>query len=147
MGKKKHRKRRLRQVGALVYRCGAETGPEILLMSSRETGRAVIPKGWPMRGKSDAKAAAVEAWEEAGVRGRVGRRPVGTYRYWKRLDDHFRLLRVDVFPLRATAADADFPERGERRFAWLPQSEAALVVDDPELGALIRDADLAAAAK
>ncbi|BBE72371.1 NUDIX hydrolase [Oharaeibacter diazotrophicus] len=147
MGKKKHRKRRVRQVGALVYRSGAETGPEILLMSSRETGRAVIPKGWPMRGKSDAKAAAVEAWEEAGVRGRVGRRPVGTYRYWKRLDDHFRLLRVDVFPLRAAGADTDFPERGERRFAWLPQGEAALVVDDPELGALIRDADLGALAK
>jgi len=147
MGKKKHRKRRVRQVGALVYRLGAETGPEILLMSSRETGRAVIPKGWPMRGKSDAKAAALEAWEEAGVRGRVGRRPVGTYRYWKRLDDHFRLLRVDVFPLRAVGTDADFPERGERRFAWLSQGEAALAVDDPELGALIRDADLATVAK
>jgi 8-oxo-dGTP pyrophosphatase MutT (NUDIX family) len=141
MGKKKHRKK-ARQVAALAFRHAEDGGALVLVMSSRETGRPVIPKGWPMADKSDAKAAATEAWQEAGVRGRTSKKPIGSYRYWKRLEDHFRLVRVDVFALEVKKTTKDWPEKGQRELAWLPQAEAAAVVDDPELATLIREASL-----
>lgn len=141
MPRKKHRKR-ARQVAALAFRRTEDGGILVLLMSSRDTARPVVPKGWPMAGRSDAKAAAREAFEEAGVRGRVAKKPIGSYTYWKRLTDSFRLVRVDVFPLEVRKTARHFPEEGVRRFAWLPKEEAAEVVDDPELATLIRDAQL-----
>ena len=59
------------QVAALCWRMGQGGAVEILLVTSRDTGRWVIPKGWPMDGKSASAAAAREAWEEAGVKGTV----------------------------------------------------------------------------
>lgn len=38
---------------ALCYRLKGKTGAlEVLLLTSRDTGRWVIPKGWPMEGKT-----------------------------------------------------------------------------------------------
>ena len=141
MGKKKHRKK-ARQVAALAVRRGESGAPEVLVISSRSTTRPVIPKGWPMSGKSDAKAAATEALQEAGVRGRIGRKPIGSYRYWKRGKEDFRLVRVDVYRLDVSSETAAFREHGERQLAWLSQGEAAAVIDDPELATLIAEADL-----
>ncbi len=69
------------QYAALPHRGGAQ--PEILLVTSRETGRWVIPKGWPMKGKSGSEAAAREAFEEAGVVGEIAPEPLGAYGYVK----------------------------------------------------------------
>lgn len=63
-----------RQVAALPWRIGA-SGREVLMITSRETRRWVIPKGGRMAGKTDPQAAAVEAMEEAGVQGRSPRPP------------------------------------------------------------------------
>jgi 8-oxo-dGTP pyrophosphatase MutT (NUDIX family) len=57
---------------------------EVLLVTSRDTRRWIIPKGWPQKGKAPHRAAAREAFEEAGVVGAVGRRPVGSFAYEKR---------------------------------------------------------------
>lgn len=141
MSKKKHRKR-TRQIAALAYRADETGALRVLLISSRETGRPVIPKGWPMRGRSDAKAAAIEAEEEAGVRGTVSKKPIGRYNYWKRLKTHFRLVRVDVYALEVTRMVEHYKEEGIRRMVWLEPDEAAGVVDDPELATLIRSAVL-----
>ncbi|WP_181701113.1 NUDIX hydrolase [Chthonobacter albigriseus] len=137
MGKKKHRSKKVRQVAALPFRRDEDGQTRVLLISSRETLRPVIPKGWPMRGKSDAKSAAIEAFEEAGVRGRMSRKPIGSYRYWKRKDDHFELANVDVYALEVRKISKSWKEQGERALAWVPQAEAAALVDDPELGTLI----------
>lgn len=76
------------QYGALCYRVGTENGKvEVLLITSRGTGRWIIPRGWPMRKKKPHEAAEIEAWEEAGVRGRVRKTPVGRYTYLKWLGD------------------------------------------------------------
>ena len=74
------------QYGALTYRKAKISGIEILLMTSRETKRWIIPKGWPIKGLKPCESAAQEAYEEAGVRGDVGRRPIGKYTYDKRLE-------------------------------------------------------------
>ena len=73
------------QFAALPWRLGAEGAVEVLLITSRETRRWVIPKGWPIKGRSSAKSAAREAFEEAGVVGKIGKAPIGVFAYDKAL--------------------------------------------------------------
>nr|WP_136686186.1 NUDIX hydrolase [Rhodobacter xinxiangensis] len=128
--------RDLHQCAALCWR---DTGSdvEILLITSRDTGRWVIPRGWPMDGKTFSEAAAQEAWEEAGVRGVVHPIPLGRYSYWKpQLHKH---LDVSVFALNVKEVLCSFPERGQRERIWLPPSGAAAKIAEPALAAMIAD--------
>jgi len=112
---------------------------EVLLITSRDTGRWVIPKGWPMAGKSPAESAAQEAWEEAGVRGQEGQDPLGLYTYDKLRGAKEALpCAVSVFPLRVEELAARFPERKERRRRWFGADKAAKLVAEPELRALFQ---------
>ena len=129
------------QVAALCWR--KEKGrKEVLLITSRDTGRWIVPKGWPMKGLSDAQAAMREAWEEAGVRATTDRaRRVGTFYYDKGLDDGSDLPVVaDVYKVRLRDGDlADrFPEVGQRKRAWVASKKAAKMVDEPALRTLLR---------
>lgn len=127
------------QYGALPWRRGSG-GLEMLLVSSRETRRWIIPKGWPMAGLEPAAAAAREAFEEAGVEGRVAANSLGHYHYPKRLKDgSVRHCRVEVFALEVVGQHADWPERAERTRRWLPPEQAAAAVAEPELAQLMRD--------
>src|SRR4051812_42483660 len=110
---------------------------EICLVTTRETGRWTIPKGWPMKGKRDRDAAAIEARQEAGVAGSVRKRAIGNYVYWKRLQSNFALVRVKVFRLDVTATLEDFPERGQRSIRWFDLREAAHLVEEPGLASLL----------
>ena len=126
------------QYAALPYR--QAEGLEVLLLTSRDTRRWVIPKGWPMKGKRPHAAAAREALEEAGVTGHVGKRPMGAYSYVKRLKNGAPLeCVVDVFPLRVAGQRTHWPEQAERTARWFPIEEAAQAVQEPELQALIGD--------
>ena len=125
-----------RQYAALPFRHG--DGLEILLISSRETRRWVIPKGWPMRGRKPYAVAEREAWEEAGVKGRIARRPLGLYRYVKRLSNGAPLqCAVRVYPMLVERQRGRWPEQDQRTVQWFPADEAALAVDEPELKSLI----------
>jgi len=127
------------QVAALCCRDG-ETGPEVLLITSRDTGRWIIPKGWLMDGKSAAEAAQIEAWEEAGVQhADLLPDPVGTFSYDKRLDDGYENpVEVQVFRLDVSQLSDIYPEARERRRAWVSPEEAAEKVDEPGLKAILR---------
>ena len=119
------------QVGA-VCRC-VQTG-EVALITSRGTGRWVIPKGWPMEGKSLPAAAEAEAWEEAGVQGRMLDVELGRYRYDKEQDRGFSLsVEVRVFLMEVEGQRDDFPEAGQRQKRWFPPAEAARLVAEPGL--------------
>jgi 8-oxo-dGTP pyrophosphatase MutT (NUDIX family) len=127
----------LAQVGALPYRHVDSGAIEFLLLTSRETKRFVIPKGWRMKGKSDPHAAAVEAAQEAGVKGRIDPAPAGTYSYWKRLKRVFVPVRVTVFGLEVDVELPNWKERRQRTRQWLTREEALSLVDEPELVTLI----------
>ena len=103
-------KKRTTQVAALAIRVEDDGEINILLVSSRETGRWVIPKGWPSKKMSDAKAAAREARQEAGVTGKVWRKPVGFYRYRKVLPENSRILDVAVYVLWVRKQRKSWPE-------------------------------------
>lgn len=122
------------QVGAL---CLDDRG-RVLLITSRSTGRWVIPKGWPMEGRSLPGAAAREAWEEAGVIGRVDRAEIGRYTYLKQQDQGYALpVEVSVFPLRVSKLADNFPESKVRRRQWFDPSEAARLVAEPGLARIL----------
>jgi 8-oxo-dGTP pyrophosphatase MutT (NUDIX family) len=110
---------------------------EICLVTTRETRRWTIPKGWPMKGKADRAAAAIEAREEAGLTGEIGRKPVGSYLYWKRRADHLDLVRVVVYRLDVSSQMTDWKEADERHAMWFPAETAAGLVEEPGLAALI----------
>lgn len=129
------------QVGALCWR-RSRKGLRFLLITSRDTGRWIIPKGWPMRNRTEAGAAAREAWEEAGLRGEISGRSIGVYTYPKRIPNS-RLLPcvVRVYPLEAREMMQKFPENGQRRIRWFSAEKAARKVQEHELAALIRTFD------
>ncbi|WP_138469900.1 NUDIX hydrolase [Poseidonocella sp. HB161398] len=127
------------QVAALCHRgSGAET--EILMVTSRETRRWVLPKGWPKRGLDAAGTAAEEAWEEAGVRFRPGA-PVlaGYYSYLKRLDGGLPVpVSVAVYAMQFESLAEDYPELGQRERRWFAPAEAAQLVDEEGLQEMLR---------
>jgi 8-oxo-dGTP pyrophosphatase MutT (NUDIX family) len=122
------------QFAALPWRRNAAGEVEVLVITSRETKRWVIPKGWPIKGKSSAKSAAQEAFEEAGVTGKLRKRPVGSYAYDKRLKNgRMQHVRVAVFALLVEAEAEVYPEAAQREKSWVSLTEAARLVDEPEL--------------
>lgn len=126
------------QVAALCWRPGQGGEIEILLVTSRDTGRWVTPKGGRMPGLTDAQAAAQEALEEAGVEGEVQEAPIGAFRYLKRLKRRApRPTQVSVFALRVTRELADWKEAAQRTRRWFTAVDAAAAVDEAELGAAI----------
>ena len=91
-----------------------------------------------MKRLSDPDAAAREAYEEAGVVGKIQRKPMGDYLYWKRLERTFELLKVEVYPLEVRKQRPDWPEMNSRKSGWLSREDAATLVDEPGLVTLLR---------
>jgi 8-oxo-dGTP pyrophosphatase MutT (NUDIX family) len=126
------------QVGALCVRRADDGSQQVLLITSRGSGRWIIPKGWPTKRLKDHKAAAREAEQEAGVLGKVKSKPIGNYTYPKTDGASAQSLRVAVFLLSVRRERRRWPERDERRRAWFPLHKAAKEVSEPELRTLIR---------
>lgn len=126
------------QVAALPVRRPDGGALEVLLVTSRDTGRWIVPKGWPWRKVPDYKAAAGEAWEEAGVRGRISSEVIGTFTYLKRRNSESHLVSVSVFVLEVVEEAGDWPEIKQRRRQWFAPDEAAGLVDEPDLKKLLQ---------
>lgn len=149
MGKEKKAVRKarkgkpIRQVAAVPVRI-RDGKPEVMLVTSRGTRRFIVPKGWPMKGRSGREAARIEAFEEAGVVGKALKKPLGAYSYWKRLSESFVPVEVTVYLLLADETLPDWDEASTRERAWLPPVDAATLVDEPELASLIATIELPA---
>jgi 8-oxo-dGTP pyrophosphatase MutT (NUDIX family) len=134
------------QYGALAWRETAAGGRQILLITSRETKRWVIPRGNPIPGLSPPEAAAQEAWEEAGIRGETSAEAIGAYRYEKRRPDGSSVpAEVHVFAMRVREEAEAWPEAKQRERRWFSPAEASEAVDEPELKTLLLRADSLAA--
>ena len=125
------------QFGALVWRYRKDK-LQVLLIKSRRRKRWIIPKGWPMRGKTLAEAAAIEAWEEAGAKGDLSPKPIGSFHYLKERGTGVKHpCDARVFGLHVQTLAKEFPESHLRRPQWFTAREAANRVEEPELQALI----------
>ena len=128
----------LTQYGAICWRMN-RGNVQVLLITSRDTGRWVIPKGWPMANRTPSAAAKQEAWEEAGVEGKVDDTLLGRFSYEKIMPGQTSFLcAVDVFALRVSKLRANFPERRQRRRKWFDAVKAARWVAEPELRRLLQ---------
>jgi 8-oxo-dGTP pyrophosphatase MutT (NUDIX family) len=129
------------QYAALCYRLHENGGgPDILLLTSRDTGRWVIPKGWPMGVRPGYEVAAQEALEEAGVIGEAERQPVGCFGYDKVMPEGVKMpCEVQVHALKVTDYAEEYKEKGKRRIEWVSAGEAAARVHEPGLKKLIQD--------
>lgn len=128
------------QVAALCRR-GEGVNSEYLLVTSRDTGRWIIPKGWPIRGLKSNEAALQEAWEEAGVRNSAASlAPVGRYSYNKRQPSGLEVpVETLVYSVDVQDLAKEFPEAHERTRKWVTASDAANMVNEPELQSIFRN--------
>jgi 8-oxo-dGTP pyrophosphatase MutT (NUDIX family) len=129
------------QYAALCYRESADRdGIEVLVITSRDSGRWVIPKGWPMKRKKPHQAAEIEAFQEAGVHGRARKKPIGRYTYLKWLaNGDVAPCVVEVYEIEVIEVAADYKERGQRIPEWVSPDEAARRVREVELKSLLVD--------
>ncbi len=126
------------QYAALPYRLGGAGELEILLVTTRETGRWVIPKGWPMKKRAPWRAAEREALEEAGVEGVVAKTQLGGYHYVKRgPNGEAWPCEVIVYPLEVRHDRASWREATERSRGWFKVTQAMELVEEPDLKLLI----------
>jgi 8-oxo-dGTP pyrophosphatase MutT (NUDIX family) len=126
------------QAGALPWRMTRGNRPQVLLVTGRRSGRWMIPKGWAMTGKSLAAAAAIEAFEEAGVEGIIDSEPLGSFRHMKQHALAGELeVSILVHPLAVERELEEWPEKGERKRKWFGADQAAVSVESAELGELI----------
>jgi 8-oxo-dGTP pyrophosphatase MutT (NUDIX family) len=112
----------------------------VMPLTSRDTGRWVIPKGWPMPGRKPCQVAKQEAFEEAGLIGKlVSKQPVGSYHYMKVLSPGQQMLcEVLVFLFEVDYQLEDWPEKSERETSWFEPREAAALVAEGGLSEIIR---------
>jgi 8-oxo-dGTP pyrophosphatase MutT (NUDIX family) len=125
-----------RQIAALPLRERAGW-LEICLVTTRSTHRWTLPKGWPIKGCKDHVAARIEAEEEAGVTGRARKKAFGSFLAWKRQDDSFERVEVNVHPMEVTGTLRIWKEQTERRVQWMRLRDAVNIVDDPGLAGLL----------
>jgi 8-oxo-dGTP pyrophosphatase MutT (NUDIX family) len=136
---KKRKLERAIQFGALPWRISERGTHQVLLLTSRETHRWVIPKGWPMKGRKPAEGASREAYEEAGLIGRiVGKKPVGSFHYEKWLAKNAVLCQVRVFLFRFDRQLDNWPEKKARETRWVDADDAAAMVEEGGLAEIIR---------
>ena len=122
----------LHQAGVIAYRV-LDGKVQVLLMTSRDTGRWIIPKGNINGGATPAQAAEKEAYEEAGVKGTIASSiPLGIYTYFKKLgSEKTQPAAVEVYLLRVKEQLKKWPEKGERKLSWLSTKEAAELIEEP----------------
>ncbi|WP_173932968.1 NUDIX hydrolase [Chelativorans sp. Marseille-P2723] len=127
------------QYGTLPWRVNRHGDIEILLITSRQHKRWIVPKGWLVSGRSQFLSAALEAFQEAGVIGEVYPHPIGDYKYTKAWDDGtFQNRRVTLFSLHVRGTLINWPERADRKRRWVTFEEALQLIAEPDLVRLLQ---------
>jgi 8-oxo-dGTP pyrophosphatase MutT (NUDIX family) len=128
----------VRQVGALPYDV-VDGRVVFLLVTSRRSGRWIVPKGSLIAGETPYRSAEIEAMEEAGVEGIIDREPIGTYRTIKKGGIARRVVEVDLYPLRVTKQHDTWLEQGARHRHWVLLREAKRLLSDATVARLARE--------
>ncbi|SLN29212.1 NUDIX domain protein [Falsiruegeria litorea R37] len=126
------------QVAALCLRDGTD-GHEVLMITSRGTGRWIVPKGWPIEGLNGPETALQEAWEEAGVKdAHAQKSPIGRYNYDKVLSNGTsEPVETQVYKINVSELSDEYPEASQRQRQWMSAGEAANLVREPQLKAIL----------
>lgn len=129
-----------RQIAALPWRIFADGTLRIMIVTSRTNAKWMLPKGWPMDGKSDPEAALIEAYEEAGVSGSVSSSPLGSYHYTKLFaDGSSKASQAIVYPIRVSSEEKVWDEKHQRERKWVRPRKAARMVFERDLARFLSD--------
>jgi 8-oxo-dGTP pyrophosphatase MutT (NUDIX family) len=131
----------LKQIGALPVICEPGGLWKVTLITTRDSGRWSIPKGNPIKGLSRAEAAAMEAYEEGGFIGKMVKRPIGSYLFWKRRSGHWELANVSVYLLKIESRAEEFKEKGLRQIQTFSFEDADEAIVEPGLKTILQLAD------
>jgi 8-oxo-dGTP pyrophosphatase MutT (NUDIX family) len=107
-----------------------------LLITTRRKRRWTVPKGNLIKGKSPPESAAIEAFEEAGIRGCLSAEPIGRFRHCSSKSKQTH-IEVSLFALSVEEEASHWPEQSQRELSWFPRERAAQLVCQPELKELI----------
>ena len=118
------------QLAALCYRYKADK-LQICLVTTRGSGRWIMPRGWPTHKCTPAKGAAIEAYEEAGVTGTAHPNAIGAYSYDKPLGDSVSPVMVVVYAVHVTDTAKTWPEKKQRKRKWMSPKKAASKIAEP----------------
>ncbi|QQA41582.1 NUDIX hydrolase [Pelagovum pacificum] len=132
------RKAEVRTQFALLGWRRVEGKLKVCLVTSRGSKRWILPKGWPMGRTTPSRAAAIEAWEEAGLEGKVEAQPLGLVSYQKRFGKSEVPVIAVVYAMEVTRVADDYPEKGQRKRKWFSPKKAASKLDDAELAHIVR---------
>ncbi len=142
MSKTKARKKAaapIEQIAALPVVWDKNGKLRVLMVTSRDSGRWVMPKGWQMDGKKPWHAAKIEALEEAGAIGFISDTEIGHYHYDKRMEDGRKILcRVTLYPMIVDKLKSRWKERKQRKRHWFSAKKAAKLVEEKELTQLLK---------
>jgi 8-oxo-dGTP pyrophosphatase MutT (NUDIX family) len=116
-----------KQYAALPFR-RHQNRLEVLLITTRTKRRWSVPKGWPIERETPHGTAAIEAFEEAGLVGKIAAVEVGRFKHRKLRKKQQVKCDVRIFPLRVTTEESDWPEKGQRRRLWFSHHAAAQLV-------------------
>lgn len=131
------------QIAALPLRLDEKGRLNVLMVTSRDTGRWVMPKGWLMDGKTPWAAAAIEALEEAGAEGKISKTAIGAYNYAKTGADGTSVpCRVTVYPMTVKRLHRRWKERDQRSRRWFRLRAAARRVAEPDLAKMLKQLDV-----
>ena len=129
------------QFAALCYRVKNEE-VQILMVTSRNRGRWILPKGWPENRLTPANCALKEAYEEGGVQGKPSEQCIGVYNYSKIHGPTKGLPKVVlVFPVEVTKLKKSYPEMHQRNRKWFSLKKAARKVDEKQLSKILKSFD------
>lgn len=129
-----------RQIAALPWRRDRDGKLRLLLVTSRTNQKWMLPKGWPMPGKTDAQVALIEALEEAGITGTVGDAAIGSYHYRKIFDEtRSSPARAVIYPVEVGEEFDDWRERSQRRKKWVRPRKAVSMVFERDLARFLDD--------
>ena len=135
-------KRQVRsQFAALPFRV-TDDGLQVLLVTSRQRKRWILPKGWPERGLTPAQCALKEAYDEGGVKGKAYDLCLGVYSYSKILPDGTLMPCLGmVYPVKVKSTLQKYPEKSERRRKWFTPKKAASLIQEQELKKIVKTFD------
>jgi 8-oxo-dGTP pyrophosphatase MutT (NUDIX family) len=131
------RKLECRQYGALPFHFDRHGAPHVYLVTSRGSGRWIIPKGNAIRGLAPHEIAAREAFEEAGLVGRVQQGRIGTFRFDRRRRGANKICLVDAYALAVEWQVPHWAEAGQRSVRRFDLATALSLVASPSLSTLI----------
>jgi 8-oxo-dGTP pyrophosphatase MutT (NUDIX family) len=122
------------QSAALPYRIRPDGRIEVLLVTSRGKGRWILPKGKVKPGLSPSASAAKEAYEEAGVSGRIDSLSIASFAIAAKAD----APRFPIFPLLVEVEAIIWPEMFQRQRRWMDLDEAIATLNNRDVRSALK---------